>query len=197
MPLTISSIHNTNSGCQYPLPLKFAPGTMIHHNPYRVIYRNRLNTGPLPYGVSSFPRVISPGLVNRRWDMVISTLRDTLGLTTAQRHVVMQLLRLWCYYGQVYPKASQLCADPGCSTATFWRSVKMLEAQGLLSVVNRYLQRHNAQISNLYRLDRLLMVIARYLAERGQKFTAAVLQPMLSVPGSGFWRVIFARTESP
>lgn len=125
--------------------------------------RTYYSSGEL-YGVSTSRRLLTPGLLNRRWDRIRDCLSYNLGLTTAQREVVFRLLRLWAYYGSVYPTAAQIAEDPGCSRATFWRTIRKLEERGLVMVVNRYIHRPEAQISNLYRLDKLVMVIARYLA---------------------------------
>ncbi|GAI35243.1 unnamed protein product, partial [marine sediment metagenome] len=72
-------------------------------------------------------------------------------LTTAEREVTLRLLRFWAYYGNVYPKASTVAAEPGCSKATFWRTIALLERLGLMRRINRYVIRPHAQISNLYR----------------------------------------------
>ena len=104
----------------------------------------------------------------------------------------MRLLRLWAYYGQVYPKESQITEDPGCSKTTFWRTIRLLQDEGLVHVINRYVVRPHAQISNLYRLDRLILVIARYLAEHGTQFYQDWLRPYLSLPGATFWTLAFS-----
>jgi hypothetical protein len=65
--------------------------------------------------------------------------------------------------------------------------VRALEAQGLLLRVRRYLIRPKAQISNLYNLHNLVVVIARYLAEHGQAFYEKWLLPFLTMPARRFW----------
>ena len=67
----------------------------------------------------------------------------------------------------------------------------MLQDMNLLKVVRRFLIRAEAQISNLYLLDNLLIVIARYLAEHGTGFLEKWLQPYLTMPGLKFWRQIW------
>lgn len=141
----------------------------------------------LPYGVSPAYRVLSPQLLLKKWNYVVGCLGGPLGLTTAQREVVLRLLTLWAYYGKVYPKESQITEDPGCSKATFWRTVRLLKELGLIDVLNRYVIREHAQISNLYSLDRLVMVIARYLAEHGTRFYHKWLEPLLRAPAQSFW----------
>lgn len=145
------------------------PDSMIHHK-YSPSLRKKIivsyNTlSRRPYGVSQARRVLSPQLLLKRFDTVRDCLEYRLGLTTAQREVAIRLLRYWSYYGYVYVKESQVTAEPGCSKATYWRTVKILESLGLLDIVNRFVIRPHAQISNLYRLDRLVLVLAKYISE--------------------------------
>lgn len=156
-----------------------------HRNPY-IVYKN--GTGiDKRYGVSSAYLVLSPQLLLKKYDCVRDCLEHRLMLPTAQREAVLRLLRLWAYYGNVYPKEAQLTNEPGCRKATFWRTVRALRERGLLTVVNRYLIRPHAQISNFYLLHNLLLVIARWLAEHGTGFLEKWLQPYLIMPGSQFW----------
>jgi len=169
--------------------------SMIHHKelllPSRIIVSYSNICKDRRYGVSSASRVLSPQLLFKKFDYVRKCLADTLGLTTAQREVALRLLRLWAYYGQVYPKEAQITGEPGCSKATYWRTVTILKELGLIHVINRYVLRPHAQISNLYRLDRLVLLLARYIAERGHAFYESWLQPYLAIPGREFWSQIF------
>lgn len=175
------------------------PDSMIHHkgrgNPLRIVLRDRYNYRDMPYGVSSSHRVLSKGLFLKRFDQVRSCLSDVLALSTCEREATLRLLRLWAYYGKVYPKASQVCSEPGCSKATFWRTVAYLKDLGLIDVIPRFLIRPHAQISNLYLLKKLIIVIARYLAEHGTAFQEKWLVPYLVMPASLFWRSHFAALQ--
>jgi len=184
-----------------------SPDTMIHHkdkpNYPRIVYSlksKRKNPEDRSifklYGVSSSQRVLSTGLLFKEFDRVRDCLKSALGLPTAEREVVLRLLRFYAYYGVVYPKAAQVCQDPGCSPATFWRAVLELESRGLIRRVRRYVTRHHAQISNLYNLHELIIVIARYLAEHGVPFREKWLKPYLSMPGRLFWGEIFQTSEA-
>lgn len=179
------------------LPL-FSLDSMIHHkvrDPYIVGYTIReIEYRGKPYGVSPARRVLSPGLLLKQYDRIRECLAYPLGMTVGQREVTLRLLRLWAYYSKVYSKESQVTELPGCSKATFWRTIRLLEKLGLVHVINRYLIRPHAQISNLYRLDRLVLVIARYLAEHGVAFREKWLTPYLTMPGKLFWhsRLSFA-----
>lgn len=144
------------------------------------------------YGVSSSYRVLSPQLLLKKFEYIRDCLVYCLGLTIAQREVTLRLLRLWAYYGHVYPKESQITSEPGCSKATYWRTIRVLNELGLITVVNRYVIRPHAQISNLYRFDKLLILIARYLAEHGHRFYEKWLKSVLTMPGSYFWPLAFA-----
>ena len=171
--------------------LPLIPDSMIHHKvrepgSYVIVSYDDIRRGK-HYGVSSSRRCLSPGLLLKRFHQVRSCLVDILGLSAGQREVVLRLLRYWAYYGNVYVKAAQVAAEPGCSKATYWRTLRLLRDRRLVTVINRFVIRPHAQISNLLRLDRLILLIARYLAEHGQAFTEGWLQPMLRLPGSQFW----------
>jgi len=165
--------------------------SMRHHKVY--LSRNDKmivsysNVGSNPYGVSRYRRILSPALLLKKFDQVRDCLTFTLGLTIAQREAVLRLLTLWAYYGHVYPKAAMVSSAPGCSKATFWRTIQILKQLGLVRVVNRYVIRPHAQISNLYRLDRLVLLLARYLAEHGVRFLESWLKPYFKIPGQQFW----------
>jgi len=171
------------------------PSSMIHHNSY-LSHKNKLIVSygiykDNNYGVSSASRVLSPQLLLKKYDYVRKCLADILGLTTAQREVALRLLRLWAYYGQVYPKEAQVTGEPGCRKATYWRTIRILRELGLIHVINRYVIRPHAQISNLYRLDRLVLLLARYISEHGHAFYERWLEPYLAIPGREFWSQIF------
>ena len=184
-----------------PPAIRIAPSnSMIHHNgpgalPHKVIVTYK-NIERSPYGVSPAYRVLSPQLLLRKFDQVRACLAGPLGMPTSQREVALRLLRLWAYYGQVYPKESQVTELPGCSKATFWRTIKMLQGLGLVHVINRYVLRPHAQISNLYRLDRLVLLLARYISEHGHAFYEHQLQPYLAMPGRQFWSQIYSTPEA-
>lgn len=171
--------------------LPLFPNTVIHHsNSGPVLMKGNkefLWTATSYYGVSSASRVLSPQLLLKKFDYVRQGLQTTLALTAAQREAVLRLLRLYAYYGKVYPKAAMVCEEPGCSIATFWRTIKYLKEMGLIEVINRYLTPYRRQISNLYRLDKLILLIARYLAEHGTQFLEKWLKPYLQLPGRDFW----------
>ncbi len=176
--------------------------SMIHHNvspyPLSKIIVSYKTLSSRPYGVSRSRRVISPELLTKKYDYVRDCLKYVLGLTTAQREVTLRLLRYWSYYGQVYPKESQVTSEPGCSKATFWRTIRYLERAGLVRVVNRYVVRPHAQISNLYRLDRLVVLLARYLAEHIGHVWPDWLDPWFRLTWPEFWRVnSFSLLPSP
>lgn len=168
------------------------PNGVIHHNGSmirsQIVCKFNKSMVVNPYGVSQSRRVISPSALIKRHEQVRSCLRSVLRLSVSEREVVFRLLRLWCYYGSVYPKESQITADPGCSKATFWRTIKLLRELGLVVVINRYVRREKAQISNLYRLDKLILLLARYLAEHGARFSEKWIRPFMEWDGCRFWR---------
>lgn len=169
--------------------------SMIHHSNYLPYIlrgsRNILFDRTSYYGVSSSYRVLSPQLLLKKFDAVRDCLQYTLGLSLGQREVTLRMLRLWAYYGKVYPNEALITSEPGCSKATFWRTIRLLQDMGLIHIINRYLTPYRRQISNLYRLDKLVLLLARYLAEHGQRFCEKWIEPYLLMPGSQFWRQVW------
>lgn len=176
------------------------PASVIHHKvlsrfPQRILYREK-GEGER-YGVSSSRRLLTRGVFHKRFDHIRKFLAAELRLTAPQREVILQLLRLWAYYGRVYPKAGQVAEELRCGKATFWRTVRLLTALGLLNVTNRYLFRPHAQISNEYRLDRLLLAIGQYLREHGGAVLDSHFRRFWDLPGADFWRWVFSGGPVP
>ena len=182
-----------------------AETTMAHHKAFpslssekdaerqhttQIIHKFNGESIDKPYGVPSSQRILTPGLLQKHFHSIRRFLEHDLGLSTAEREAVLRLLRLQAYYSNVYPKASQVAEQPGCSKRTFWRAIDKLKRQGLVAVINRFVIREEAQISNLYVLRKLMLAIIRYLHEHSVKFHQAWLQPFLSMPGAHFWRAI-------
>ncbi len=151
-------------------------------------YSKELLLERLTYGVPSERRIITAGIFSKRFDHIRDCL-IMLGFTRAKRDVILALVRLYAYYGKVYPKAEQVAEYPICSKRTFWRTITDLEQDGLIERTNRYL--NHLQISNAYRLDKLVLILARYLAEHvAQQFTDFASK-LIGFAGSNFWRAIW------
>lgn len=138
------------------------------------------------YGVPQARRILTLGIFHKRHND-IRWLLISLGLENKERDAILGLLRLHIYYGKVYPKAADLAEGENISRRTFWRAVARLRDLELLEVINRYF--NHRQISNLYRFDKLVLMIARYLAEHGQAFNEFATK-LLSF-FSSFWRDIW------
>lgn len=156
----------------------------------RIIYKIDGQNVEEPYGVPSPRRIISPGLLNAQWDQIRRFLTEHLFLTTAEREAIFRLLKMATRYSNVYPKASQIAELPGCSVRTFWRAVAKVKDAGLITVINRFLVREEAQISNLYVLTKLCLAIARYLQEHSVRNTLDAIQHFMEMPARRFWRAI-------
>jgi len=141
----------------------------------------------LTYGVPTKRRMLTPGLLLKKHFYILAYLKS-IGLTTAERPAAFYLLRLYAYYGKVYPKAPNYTEDFYNSKRSFWRAVAKLEDSGLIDRINRYL--HHLQISNAYRLDKLVLCIIRYLAEHGSPHLDGFAYYCLAKVGSRFWRAI-------
>ena len=139
-------------------------------------------------------KILTIELFIKRFDEIRRFLEQRAGLTIAEREAVLRLLRIYCYYGRVYPKAEQIADDfgnmtKGCSKRSFWRAIYKLREDGLVQVHNRYL--HGRQISNTYRLDKLVICLVRYLMEHGCRYLGKISRQLLNnlaIPG--FWRLI-------
>jgi len=166
---------------------------MIHHsNPFpRVIRGNRKEVWEETryYGVSSSYRFLPKELFFKRYDRIREFLKGVLGLSTAEREFILRGMRFGSYYGQCYAKISTLCQEPGCSKATAFRVLRKLEDQGLVTRIRRYLQPNRRQISSLILFHKLLLLIAKYLAEHGQRFVEEWLLPILRLPWAAFWEI--------
>ena len=139
------------------------------------------------YGVSSDYRILTKGLFVKRFDQVRDFLQYVLGLPTAEREVILRLLGYWSHYGVCYPTVARLCEEPGCSKATAWRVIGKLKGYGMMHTVPRYLTPYRRQISDIFILHGLLLLLARYLAEHGVHFWEKWLAPVLSLSGRDFW----------
>lgn len=182
-----------------------------------------IHSGTSPLGVMRTQRYLTSGNLWRYWDLIDKMLHQRLDLADVEVIVIKRLLQFWSYYGLVYPKASQIAREPsdeeisismrtrmeygeelpfnykpkrsyGCARRTFWRTVNKLQDLNLIEVVNRYIIREHAQISNLYILDNLIIVIARYLAEHGKgKFPKWILR-FMRLQAEYFWSFRWAST---
>ncbi len=194
--------------------LHLFPELMIHHKlrsngliKEYLLYREGIDR---TYDVSKTYRILTPSLLNKRYDNVRRCLSDVVGLTKAQTRVALNLLRFWAYYGQITPRASTIAGEYDetpqmavwraehnmgapphrgeVGTATVWRTVRRLSELGLMRAIPRRRIHPHAKISTFFNLTGLLIVIARYLAEHGVQFFEKWLKPYLSMPGSQFWQ---------
>lgn len=180
---------NVKSQLNTQLPL-FPDSVIYHSNLSHLVIRG--NRGKVwretrYYGVSSEYRILTKSLFLKRFDNVRNFLEFVLGQPIAEREFTLRLLCLWSHYGKCYPKIAELCKEPGCSKATAFRALRKLKEIGLVEVIQRFLLPYRRQISSLIRLDGLILLIARYLAEHGQPFYEKWLKPYLTMPGREFW----------
>lgn len=141
----------------------------------------------LTYAVPAPRRMLTPSLLIKKHAHIIAYLKG-MGLTPSERQIALHLLRLYAYYGKVYPKAHEFIEDGGCSKRSFWRAVAKLQDAGAIDRINRYL--HHLQISNCYRLDKLVLCIVRYLAEHGCPFLDDFTKKLLKDTANHFWTII-------
>ena len=143
------------------------------------------------YGVSSYYRVLTKGVFLKQFDHVRDFLQHVLGFSVGERDFTLGVLEYWAHYGNCYAKVADLTHKPGCSESTAHRALRKLKNMGLASVIERYLEPRRRQISNLLILHKLLILIARYLAEHSVAFLEKWLQPYLRMTGQMFWHQLF------
>lgn len=141
----------------------------------------------LTYGVPTERRMLSSSLLLKKHDRIREYLLK-LDLTAAEREITFNLLRLYTYYGKVYPKANAFADTGGCSKRSFWRAIAKLEELGVVDRIHRYLD--HLQISNCYRLDKLVLCIVRYLSEHATAFFSQFTQDIIRDTANNFWAII-------
>ena len=143
------------------------PQSTAHHNSLpkhlNTIYYKKGIEIEKRYGVPQSHRILTMGNYHKHHDNINTMLRVVCELENRERSAVFCLLRLFFYYGQVYPKAADVSEQEYISKRTFWRAIGKLREMGVVEVINRYL--NHKQISNLYRIDKLVLMIARFIAE--------------------------------
>lgn len=149
-------------------PLSASPQPMAHHNslPHdlnRIYYKRGIDREKR-YGVPQTRRILTMGMFHKYHHEIFHQL-VSLGLETRERDAIFKLLELYIYYGKVYPKAADIADQAYISKRTFWRAIGKLRETGVVEVINRYVK--HKQISNLYRLDKLIVMLGCYLAEHG------------------------------
>lgn len=169
------------------VPLSSHPSTFF----YRLRQAKTRTSSRIPYGVPSPTVVLPRGVLFKRWRDTQAFYRITLGLPEAEIGGVSELVRLWMIKGRVYPTAKQVAEASGTSVRTFWRTIKRLEQMKMIQVVNRYVQRGWAQISNLFRIEKLIFALARFLAEHGERHLGPMMARFLALPGREFWAKIW------
>ena len=211
--MTVQTLPKDQGVCQAP-PVEtshFTPGQqpLAHRNSSLSISSGRSNK-KVPgnsrelysYGVPIKRKILTCELYNKRFDEIRHYLDRNMGLTLAEREGILRLLRIYAYYGKVYPKASQIADDfgnmiKGCSKRSFWRAIAKLREDELITVHNRYL--HGRQISNCYRLDKLILCLVEWLLEHGKRYLNLLSMPREifdALHMTNFWRLIwYARVD--
>ncbi len=177
--MTTTIIDQEETSCQPPTgtPPYFSPTPdertippqpTAHRNPLspdnnKIYYKKGIEIEKR-YGVPQTRRILTMGMFHKHHHDIRHQL-VRLGLETRERDAIFKLLELYIYYGKVYPKAADIADQTYISKRTFWRAIGKLREIGAVEVLNRYV--NHRQISNCYRLDKLVVMLARYLAEHG------------------------------
>lgn len=167
-----------------------SPQAMAHHNSLppdsnNIYYRKGIKIEKC-YGVPQTRRILTMGMFHKHHHEIRHQL-VRLGLECRERDSIFKMLELYIYYGKVYPKAADVADQAYISRRTFWRAIGKLREIGVIEVLNRYV--NHKQISNLYRLDKLVVMLARYLAEHGHNIGRWALDLICFF--KQFWREIW------
>ncbi|MBA7495978.1 hypothetical protein ES702_06574 [subsurface metagenome] len=163
---------------------KSSPDTLNN----KTLANKELLLARLTYGVPPQRRILTAGVLIKRHRLIVDCL-VMLGFPTWRRSVILELVRLYAYYGKVYPKAKHIAEDAYCSKRTFWRTIVDMEQDGLIQRDNRYL--NHLQISNAYRLDRLVLILVRYITEHAECLFAKDAPKLIFAPAQYFWKAIW------
>jgi hypothetical protein len=170
---------------------------MAQHNVvtlYSYIYTcSKATERSLRYAVPKHYRKISPTLLNKHHRTIHSFMLSALRLTHKQTRVAEILLRLWCYYGHVYPKAQTIADECMVSKRTVWRTIQILEDMHFISRNARYFTPSRNRISNSYDCSQFCTAIAFLLYEKSVKLKYGWLQPYFRIPGSVFWSLVYTK----
>jgi len=165
--------------------------SMAHHNAsskeFNTIYYKRDIEIEKRYGVPQAYRILTMGNYHKYHDDINNMLRVVFGLESKERSAIFCLVRLFLYYGKVYAKAADVAEQEDISKRTFWRAINKLRGAGI-EVLNRYV--NHKQISNMYRLDKLIVMIARFIAEHREVIFGDFGNKITSFFRS-FWDVIW------
>ncbi len=148
------------------------------------------------YGVSYKPKILTPGLFFKHHDRVMVFLRDTLRLSPRQCEITEQLLRFYIFYSSVYPSQKDCSGRHRGTKPTFWRTISKLEEMGMIVRIPRYFVREKAQTSNLYEMEKLLILLARYIREHGAALADNCIKLIIDLGGAEFWSWAFNRKYS-
>jgi len=206
MPALASRTLSQDRGlCQSPQgKIPHSPSTkkrLAHHNgshshsrnnKRRIFKKKQANVD----GVSTSRRILTTRFYRRYFNEIRQFLKRNLGLTQAEREGILRLIPLYVNYGMVYPKASQVADDfgkgtPGTSESSFWRAIRKLKKDGMIEVINRYLD--GWQISNEYRLDKMIVCLVRCVLEHGDRILDLGSLPRelyAALHLADFWRTI-------
>ncbi len=160
----------------------------IYPHSNTTVLSNKALLERLTYGVPPKRRILTAGVLRKRHNLIVDCL-VMLGFPTWRRSVILELVRLYAYYGKVYPKAQHIAEDAYCSKRTFWRTIADMEQDGLIQRDNRYL--NHLQISNAYRLDRLVLILVRYITEHAEHLFAEHAPALVFAPAQVFWKAIW------
>lgn len=133
---------------------------------------------------------------NKMFSRHFSTIRDFfkgLGFSNFERETMLKLLNFNSYYGaNVFPSIPYLATDCQVSQRTVQYALAKAEDIGLLERQARHYQDAEGKVkqrSNLFRLDKLVLMVLKVISEHGEVLAKAVLR-MLNSFGN-FWQEVW------
>lgn len=164
--------------------------TMAHHkvsSTYNDLIIYIKKGGREPYAVPLASKVLSKADYCRHFNDIRELLKGPLGLSNFERDVAFQLIRFGVYYGRVYPKASTLADQCQVSKRTVWRAIAKLRGLGVIKSYPVFINGY--QTSSWYRLDKLFLMMAQFIAERGRELNRQAIAILRSF--NNFWHQIW------
>jgi len=162
--------------------------TMAHHkvsSTYNVIFIKKEDTEP--YAVPLASKTLSKADYCRHYDDIRELLKGPLSLSNFERDVAFQLIRFGVYYGRVYPKASTLADQCQVSKRAVWRAIARLRGLGVIKSYPVFINGY--QTSSWYRMDKLFLMMAQFIAERGRELNRQAIAILRSF--NNFWHQIW------
>lgn len=108
-----------------------------------------------------YSTAFSPGIFRKYSSDILRYLKTFYKDSPKSRNSIISLVRLFAYYGAVFPSAVTVAGENNMSARQFWRALGVMVNGGLIKIQPRFLNRH--QRSNVYDLRELIKEILEFI----------------------------------